>query len=161
MENNLWGNLNELIANVRVPEDILEEQIEYLEKNFGGLVGGKVLRISIGKEWRDFYDELDIKSDFSFSFRIFSDYVDKYEYEICKLTYGIKMYPLAISFGTGIAEEMEKVFELEDHDTVVVVDEEMLVGVLQKILSSKEVHQVLRGLLLIAKKEKMTQECPF
>ncbi len=44
---------------------------------------------------------------------------------------------------------------------VIVDDEEMLLSVLQKILSSREVRQVLRGLLSIAKKEKETQECPF
>lgn len=161
MGNNLWGNLKELVADVRVPEDILEEQIEYLKESFEGLVACRVSRISVSKEWKEFYNEYDVMSDFCFSFRIFSDYVDKYEYEICKLAYGIKMYPLAISFGTGIAEEVEEVFVLEDGDTVIVDDEEMLLSVLQKILSSREVRQVLRGLLSIAKKEKETQECPF
>lgn len=161
MENNLWGNLEELIADVRVPEDILREQVEYLKKSFDGLVGGKVSRIPISKEWEAFYNELGIGSDFSFSFRISSNYVEKYEYEICTLTYGIKMYPLAVSFGTGIAEEMEDVFILEDDDTIIVDDEKMLLSVLQRILSSREVHQVLRGLLAIAKKEREAQECPF
>lgn len=161
MGNNLWGNLDELIADVRVPEDILREQAEYLKKSFDGLVGGKVLRVLILKEWKAFYDKLGIGSDFSFSFSISSDYVEKYGYEICRLTYGIKMYPLAVSFGTGIAEEMKEVFMLEDDDTIIVDDEKMLLIVLQKILSSREVHQVLRGLLAIAKKEREAQECPF
>ena len=53
-----------------------------------------------------------------------------------------------------------KVLEV-DGDTVVVDNEEMLLNVLQKILSSKEVHQVLKGLLTIAKKEKESVYCPF
>lgn len=161
MENNLWGNLNGILDDVRVPEDILKDQIDYLEESFGELVRGRVLRTSISKEWKAFYDQLNVNSDFSYAFKIYSDYVEKYEYEICRLTYGIKMYPLAVSFGTGIAEEMEEVFELEDDDTVVVCDEEMLLSVLQRILSSREVHQVLRGLLSIARKEREEQECPF
>ena len=161
MEKNLWGNLNELVSDISVPEDILIEQAEYLKESLSGLVRCRVIRTDLSRDWTSFYDKLGIGRDFSYSFKICSDYVEKYEYEICKLTYGIKMYPLAISFGAGIAEEVEEVFELEDGDTVIVDDEELLLSVLQKILSSKEVHQVLKGLLAIAKKEKESQECPF
>lgn len=158
---NLWGNLDELVDEVRLPKDILDEQAEYLKERLEGLVRCKVVHKPIGEVWKEFYKKLDVESDFSFSFKLFSDYVEEYEYEICRLTYGIKMYPLAISFGTGIAEELGEVFDLEDGDTIIVGDEQLLFSVIQKILSSGEVHQVLRGLILIAKKEKESQHCPF
>ena len=161
MEKNLWGNLDGLVGDLSVPEDILNKQAEYLKESFGGLVSCKVLRINLSKEWKLFYDGLHIASDFTFSFRICSDYVEKFEYEICSMTYGITMYPLALSFEEGIAEEVKEQLKLKDGDTVVVDNEEMLLNVLQKILSSKEVHQVLKGLLTIAKKEKESVYCPF
>lgn len=161
MEKNLWGNLDGLVDEVSVPEDILIRQAEYLKESFDGLVSCKVSRINLSKEWKKFYNEIDIVSDFSYSFRVCSDYVEKYEYEICSITYGITMYPLAISFGEGVAEEVGEAFELKDGDTVIVDDEEMLLNVLQKILSSKGVHQVLKGLLTIAKKERDSAYFPF
>ena len=88
-------------------------------------------------------------------------YVSNYEYEICRLTYGIKMYPIAISLSEGIVEELEGIFSIEEGNIIVVKDEEQLFDVLQKILSSSEVHQVLRGLITIAKKEAEEQELPF
>lgn len=161
MGKNLWGNLDELVAEISVPEDILKEQADFLGEKFDGLVSGKILRVNLPKEWKEFYREINIASDFSYSFKFYSDYVEKYEYEICKMTYGITMYPLAISFGQGIADELEEAFELEDGDTVIVDNEEMLLNVLQKILSSKEVRQVLKGILTIAKKEKESVYNPF
>lgn len=161
MEKNLWGNLDELVDEVKLPKDILDEQAEYLKESLGGLVKCRVVHNTMARGWKDFYEQFYVESDFSFSFKLFSDYVEGYEYEICQLTYGIKMYPLAISFGTGIAEEVEEVFDLEDRDTIIVGDEQLLFSVMQKILSSREVHQVLRGLLSIAKKEKESQDCPF
>lgn len=161
MEKSLWGNLVSLSSGVKNPKDILEEQAEVLKESLDGLVKCRLPRFLITKEWKEFYKELKVESDFSFSFIMFSDYVENYEYEICKLTYGIKMYPLAISFGTGIAEELQEKFVLQDDDTIVVQNEEQLKSVMKEILSSKEVHQVLQGLLIIAKKEKETLDFLF
>lgn len=161
MEKNLWGNLDELIDEVKLPKDILDEQAEFLKESLGGLVRCRGVHTTIPDGWIEFYEQFNVESDFSFSFKLLSDYVKGYEYEICKLTYGIKMYPLAITVGTGIAEEVKEVFDLEDEDTIIVGDEQLLYSVLQRILSSREVHQVLRGLLSIAKKEKESQDCPF
>lgn len=161
MDKNLWGNLDELINEVKLPKDILSEQAEYLKEHFGGLVRCRVVHIPIARRWIEINVQFGVENDFSFSFKLFSDYVEGYEYEICQLTYGIKMYPLAISFGSGIAEELEEVFDLDDRNIIIVADERALLSVLQRILSSREVHQVLSGLLSIAKKEKESQDCPF
>lgn len=159
MEKNLWGNLTSLMESMRSPKEILEEQENILQAHFGDLIRGKISRISLEKSWREFFYDINIDDDFSYSFKILSDYVENYEYEICKLTYGIKMYPLAISFGTGVAEELLDKYEVQDGDTIVIDEEEKLYSALNDILSSKEVHQVLRGLLVMAKKEK--EELPF
>lgn len=161
MEKNLWGDLEGLVSEVKLPKDILDEQAEYLKESLGGLVKCKIVRIPIPDRVEMTYGSLGVTCDFSFSFKIFSDYVEKYEYEICKLIYGIKMYPLAVSFGTGVAEEVAEVFDLAYSDTIIIDDESLLLSVLERILSSREVHQVLRGLLVVAKKEKESQDCPF
>ncbi len=164
MRKNLWGNLNLnelIISEIKTPKEILEEQAEYLIAISGGLVRGKVLRQAINPTRLKYYKILNIENDFSFSFKIISDYVSNYEYEICRLTYGIKMYPIAISLSEGIVEELEGIFSIEEGNIIVVKDEEQLFDVLQKILSSSEVHQVLRGLITIAKKEAEEQELPF
>lgn len=161
MGKSLWGNLEELTSGVRLPKEILEEQEEYLQKSFGGLVRGRVQTANLAENWMDFYKELGVNSDFCYSFKIYSDYVKKYQYEICSVAYGIKVYPIAISFGPGVAEEVGEVFDLEDGDTVIAQDEEMLLSVLEKILSSREVHQVLSGLVSIAQKEKEEEDVPF
>ena len=159
MEKSLWGNLNELMDGVKNPKELLEEQSVHLIQLSNGLVRGDIRRISLNDSWKDFYKQWKVKSDFSFSFRIISDYVKNYEYEICKITYGIKMYPLAISFGVDIAKELIGRFSIKNEDTIVVEDKEQFLEVLQEILSSKEVGQVLKGLLTIAKNE--AQELPF
>lgn len=161
MGQNLWGNLDGLIEGIKNPKELLDEQAEYLEKQFNGLVKCRILRIELREEWKKFYQNLGGESDFIYSFKLYSDYVEKYGYEICTLAYGIKMYPVAISFGEGIAEELNNDLKIEDGDTIIVKDEKELYVVLGKILTSKEVHQVLRGLLSIAKKEKESQEWPF
>lgn len=161
MKKNLWGNLEELVNEVMPPKDILDEQAEFLKESLDGLVECKISRIPTPDSVKIAYGQLGVKCDFSFTFGIFSDYVEKYEYEICRLTYGIKMYPVAISFGLGIAEAVSEVFDLEYSDTIIVEDEEKLLSVMEKILSSREVRQVLQGLLVIAKKEKESQDCPF
>ena len=161
MERNLWGNLDAIVNEINNPKDILVEQAEYLKESLNGLVRCKVMREHLSNEWIQFYGKLDVICDFTFSFKILSDYVENYEYEICRLTYGIKMYPLAISFGTGIAEELEEMFIIVDGDTIIVDGEENLFNVLQKILSSNEVHQVLKGLISIAKKESGLRDLPF
>lgn len=161
MGKNLWGNLDELMDDMRSPKEILEEQEEILQSSFSGLVRGKILRVDLGKGWLDFFKEIGIEDNFSFSFKILSDYVRDYEYEVCRLTYGIKMYPLAVSFGTGVAEELVNKYSVLDGDTIIVEDEEKLCAVLSEILSSKEVHQVLKGLLTMAKKEKESDDLPF
>lgn len=161
MGKSLWGNLDELTSGIRLPKEILEEQAEFLKKNFDGLVRGRVLSVRLADNWQGFYNQLGVASDFSFSFTIFSDYVEKYQYEICKVAYGIKIYPVAISFGPGIAEEVNEVFDLEDGDTIIAHDEGLLLSVLEKILSSIEVHQVLSGLVTIAQKERESEDVPF
>ena len=157
----MWGNLDELANEVRLPKDILVEQAEYLKQKFDGLVKGRVLSVELSEMWDNFYKGLGVMRDFSFAFIIFSDYIKRYQYEICKVTYGIKIYPVAVSFGPGIAEEVSETFDLEDGDTIIVYDEELLLSVLEKILSSGEVHQVLSGLVSIAQKERISEDVPF
>lgn len=160
MENSLWGNLQGIIEGIRNPEEILSEQAEYLANNVDGLAKCKVRRTSVKQEWQVFYQELGVGCDFVYAFDLYSDYVEKYEYNIFIISYGIKMYPLAITFAEGIEEALEE-FMIHDEDTVIVNNEEEFFKVLKKILSSNEVYQVLRGLLSIAKKEKESRECPF
>ena len=69
------------------------------------------------------------------------------------------MYPLAISFEEEMGNVLRDKFEVMTEDTVVVNDEKELCLALERMLSSKEVRQVLRGLLTIAKKER--EESPF
>lgn len=161
MGKSLWGNLEDITSEVKFPKEILDEQAEYLRNSFGNLVKGKVLPIKLPEMWEEFYKGYDIATDFSYTFTICSDYVKRFQYEICKVTYGIKMYPVAISFESGIAEEVSEVFDLEDEDTIIAYDEEFMISVLEKILSSREVHQVLAGLVSLAQKEKEAQNTPF
>ena len=161
MGKNLWGNLEGLTNEFRYPKEILEEQGEYLGKSVDGLVKCEVLAVDIDDSWKKFYREFGVTSDFAFYFIICSDYVKRYQYNICTVTYGIKVYPIAISFNAGIAEEVAEVFDLVDEDTIVVYDEELLLSVLERILSSREVHQVLGGLMSIAQKERELKNMPF
>ena len=159
MGKSLWGNLEELDGEIKTPKEFLEEQAEALKEILDGLVKGRVSRIAVRQEWKDFYDGLNVECDFSFSLEILSDYVADYEYQICKVAYGIKLYPIAISFDQGIEEVLRGKFEIHDGDTIVVADEEEFLMVLQEILSSDEIHNILRGLVSIAKKERA--ELPF
>ena len=165
MERNLWGNLEGLMDGVKNPKEIFEEQADYLKEHFDGLVGCSVLAFDLRKEWIDYYSDLGVESNFSYSFGLYSDYVARYSYEICTFAYGIKMYPMAISFGTDITKElkikffMKNISIVESEDTIVVEDEGQFLEALQEILSSNGVRQVLKGLLAIAKSE--AQELPF
>lgn len=161
MGKNLWGNLDELTKGIKLPKEILEEQAEYLKQGFAGLVRGRVQSVKLTDSWKSFYDGLHVMSDFAFSFTIFSDYIERYQYQICTVVYGIKVYPVAISFGPGIAEEVNQVFDVVDGDTIIASDEEFLLSVLERILSSVEVHQVLGGLVSMAQKEKESGDVPF
>lgn len=159
MERNLWGNLEGLIDGIKNPKEIFEEQADYLKEHFDGLVRCNILEFELSDGWKGFYDGLNVESDFNYSFGLHSDYVTKYSYEICTFSYGIKMYPLAITFEEKIGEVLEEKFETIEGDTIVVKNEKELCLALERILSSKEVRQVLRGLLAIAKKER--EESPF
>lgn len=161
MGKNLWGNLEGLASELRYPKEILEEQGEYLRKSSDGLVKCEIFALNLEDTWKRFYNRFGVRSDFSCSFMISSDYVKRYQYEICTVTYGIKVYPVAISFDSGIAEEVAEVFDLVDNDTIIVYDEELLLSVLERILSSREVHQVLGGLMSMAQKERESENMPF
>ncbi len=154
MEKNLWGNLGELESTVTYPKDILDEQAVYLNESLGGLVECRVVRKPLSPDQILFYRKQGVISDFSFSVKILSDYVEQYEYEICSLIYSIKIYPMAVSFDDGIEEELSELFTVENMNTIIAHDEREFLDIIQKILSSKEVHQVLSGLISIAKKEK-------
>ena len=154
MEKNLWGNLGDLESTVTYPKDILEEQAEYLNESLGGLVKCRVVRKSLSADQILFCLKHGVTSDFSFSVKILSDYVEHYEYEICSLIYSIKIYPMAVSFDAGIEEELRELFAVENKNMIIAHDEGEFLDIIQRILSSKEVHQVLSGLISIAKKEK-------
>ena len=159
MERNLWGNLEGLIDGIKNPKEIFEEQADYLKEHFDGLVSCDIYEFNFTEGWKSYYSDLGVESSFGYSFELHSDYVAKYSYEICTFAYGIKMYPLAISFEEEMGNVLRDKFEVMTEDTVVVNDEKELCLALERMLSSKEVRQVLRGLLTIAKKER--EESPF
>lgn len=154
MNNNLWGNLIDLKEEFNNPKDILLEQAGFLEKSLDGLIKGKVGSKNVLSDWKDFFEDLKVDTDFNYTLSIYSDYIEKYSYTICEIVYGIKMYPLAILLNEEIIEEMGEEFVVEDGDTIVIKNEEMFYQILEKVFNSKEVHEVLRGLISIAQKEK-------
>ena len=161
MENNLWGSLEDVKCGIRNPKDILEEQADFLREGLDGLVRGSVMRGTVADAWRDFYNGLGVSDAFVYYFRIISDYVEKYEYEAFKIAYGVKLYPLAISFGGEVNSELESQFVVEDGDTIVVENEEEFYKVLKGIFSTNELRQVLKGLVSMASKEKESSDFPF
>lgn len=161
MGNSLWGNLDDLKCEIKNPKSILEEQAEYLKDDLDGLVRCNISRGSVRTEWQGFYNDRGVDCSFAYSFKLISDYVEKYEYEVFKIIYGIKMYPLAMTFESDICKELDGRFVTEDDDTIFVENEEKLLEVLQAIFLSNEVRQVLKGLLSLAKKEKESSDCPF
>ena len=61
---------------------------------------------------------------------------------------------ISASFDAGIEEELRELFAVENKNMIIAHDEREFLDIIQRILSSKEVHQVLSGLISIAKKEK-------
>lgn len=161
MANNLWGNFDDINEKVQEPKDILEEQAMYLKDGTHELVKGNVIRKFVDKSWKDFFSGIGIESDFCFDFNMYSDFIDKYSYTLCTLTYGIKMYPLAITLSSGVIEELTESYIIEDDDTIVVDNEEMLCEIISKVFTTKEVRQVLRGIKTLAQNEIDSQAFPF
>ncbi len=154
MGKNLWGSFEDILGDVKAPKVILEEQSGYLEESTNHIIKGRIQRRKVQEYRKIFYESININCDFYFAYIICSDYVENYSYELCKIAYGIKMYPLAISFDNGIIEDLHGNYELVDGDTVIVNEEGMLIDVLGDAFTSKEVRQVLRGLRAIAQNEK-------
>ncbi|PHR98732.1 MAG: hypothetical protein COA78_25810 [Blastopirellula sp.] len=117
---NLWGDLSELEI-VHTPRTLLEEQAAYLTSATESKIIGVVDVITSG---RTFKFDLDIKVPF----------LNNYEFTILRVTHGISLYPVSISSQLKI--------ENQKCD-----NEEELEEVLETILSSKEMRDILANLL--------------
>jgi len=156
----LWGSLDDVKEEIREPKDILQEQIDILEAVLDELVRGAIIRCTdLDHPLLSSCSSNNIDADFNYSFVLFSNYVEKYNYEVCKMTYGIKIYPVGFTVSDYVCEELSDSFEIADANFLIANDEKSFVEILEAVLNSTEVRQVLRGLVNIAKKEK--KDLPF
>jgi hypothetical protein len=161
MTENLWGSFDDITAEVSEPRDILEEQCKILQDNLKGLITGDVKRTIDLDGWTEFLRKLGVDNSFCYNFTISSDFVGKYNYDVCKIAYGVTLYPLAVVISKVVGNELSAKFTVADGDTIVAENEEEFKRILGCLFTSKEVKQVLRGLSSMANREKASKDSPF
>lgn len=119
-EKHLWGNL-ENIATVRTPKEILSEQASHLYIATGYKLQGQIRERSSG-------------SKFLVSLDIVAPALDNYSYEVLRAIYDLDVYPVNV----------RDVANGKDYE---VKNEKEFLDVIEKILSSPEVHKVISVLI--------------
>lgn len=120
---NLWGDFGDIDLG-RTPTVILREQAGLLRELTNELLEGRVTR-----------SELPISHNFNVSLYVVAPALGGYRVKVVDLTYGFESsYPVQV---------FDSMRELE----VIAKDEEVLVELLKKILSSEEVNRVISTLI--------------
>jgi hypothetical protein len=163
---NLWESFEEEEIKFNNPKTILENQAEYLKKMTDGLVGASIRKLNIINEDKvSFINDIKISPDFIYSITITSSYVENYQFNILKIIYGIKIYPLCIKVNEEVEHEIEeKYFEAKKYKDgqYIIYSEDEFVNILKVILNSKEIRTIIRNLKLIAQEAKEDEyDMPF
>lgn len=161
MSDNLWGNLCDLIQEINQPKDILKAQCDFLQSSLNCLVSGSIKRNELTSSWKNYYSDININADFAYTFTIFSDFIEKYKYDVCTIVYSIKMYPLAVTMSEAVVNELSNDFEIDGDDTIVANDQAEFEKILGSLFQTNEVRQVIRGLVAMAKQEMESKNLPF
>lgn len=161
---NLWGNLSDSMSEVKTPKDIIMEQASIFNAMDNNLAYIDINRRQLtnrGKnQFQSYKDEgEDVDADFVFAFELRSEYLKDFSYDVFRIYYGIKFYPLCISFGSGIENELKKYIEdnidIIDWDGHIyrIDDETAFVDLLERILNTNELAIIIRNVNILAKEQ--------
>lgn len=145
-----WGsNLHK--KNINTPKKILEEQAEYLEKETEGCVFAEVINKKGGLK----------RGEFGLVYLLKAKYFEDYSYKLFSLSHDATIYPLYIELDGFIFDEVKSLFdkmdgvEYDDNGGFdfgeINVDTEIaFIETLKVILSSKEVGNIVSGIITIS-----------
>lgn len=144
---NLWGEL--IDKKINTPKKILEEQSNYLEDMTKGYVYAEVIRRK--NEERPQFGE------FVFHYLLKSRYLEEYSYKLLELSHSVNIYPVFITLDEFVYDEIKSTskifdeFDTDDNDFYVKAsNEEEFIEVLRTILSSKEVINIVSGIITVS-----------
>lgn len=151
MEKSLWGDIN--IESIETPKSILESQAAFLPKLTERKVYAQVQNISEEK----LNAVPTVKRDFNYGFYLKSDYLDKYSYNLFSIHHNINIYPLNISIGSDLKEEIEIDItfsgiekRVDSNNTFIVKDGEKFKYVIGAILKSENVRNIISSLISLS-----------
>lgn len=161
---NLWGNLSESISEAKTPKDIIMEQASIFNEMDNNLAYIDITRkklTNMGRKQFQSYENrgYDVDTDFIYAFELKSEYMQDFSYDVFRIYYGIKFYPLCIALSSGIDSELEKYLE-DSIETVdwqehlyMVEDETDFVNLLEQVLNTKELAVIIRNMNVLAREQ--------
>lgn len=132
---NLWPDFGDFVA--KMPNEILNEQANFLIEKTKGVIYAEVLRIDFeGIYITDDYD--DIKGTFGFRFVIRSKYMEHYKFELFKIFHDFDLYPVTFLLDEKMSEELGKKKAI----TLIHSEQEYL-NFLKKLFNTKRLFNVI------------------
>ncbi|HHT7166507.1 TPA: hypothetical protein ACTZ3T_002828 [Bacillus cereus] len=138
MSNNLWGDLKNL-KSVNNPLDILKEQSGYLMDATDNIIYAEIRN----RESKVFLGEPEC--EFVTIYSLKSKMLEKYEFELLTLFYGITFYPMTIELDENIAENLGIV------GYVVVQNEQEFIDLLKKSLDNDLTKNIISSIYAMSK----------
>ena len=171
---NLWNKTFEATNDVNLPDEIIKVQCSILEEVTNGLIVARIsphsgpifsyikdppfaaLRGLVEPKIIEIQENLGDVSEgyFTFEFFITSTSSPNYKYRVMFLRYEIPFYPVIIVLDESIASELS----LEQ--TISCDSQEEFENIVERILGSKKLENVISSLLAIALKEKQPLKLP-
>lgn len=145
----LWPDLNLNKEDRESPAKVLTEQSEILNKMTNGMLRGKLME----RRYSPTSDDIKMLP-FAFNFRIESDFLNNYSFELLSLYHDIEIYPVYIDLDKLVLEELvkNKVFEGKSKEffRITIHDQNSFIDFLETVFGTIRVQNVLRSIIDLA-----------
>jgi len=145
---NLWRiNEEDYGEDFKTPNEIIKEQIRYLEGKTKEYISGELVEIQL----KDRFEESEETSDFRYNFYINAKFLKNYKLKLFSMTYDTLIYPLRLNFNEDLCEE----FKIDYSDEMECKNEEEFIIQLGDVLKSDYVANTLGILMKLSKNKEM------
>lgn len=128
-------------SDFEAPKSIFEQQAKLLPKLTGDLVYAVVDELSLLTSISE-----GLSNPFAFSFSLKGSFLENYSYKILSFSHNVLIYPVLMNINSEIASELG----IQDVSNEVKSPEELEV-ILQKILNSNRVSEVIGAIIKMSK----------
>jgi hypothetical protein len=146
-----WNKFEE--AKAEYPEDIISKIIIGFNKSTEHLADMKINEL---KDLEKRFSGLD--NDFQFELKLFSPYMSTYVFNVMKIGYDVKLYPVFFNADLDIMIELFPDKRISQRSIMSIKNEDVLVSITEKVFKSKKFIETVEGLMKIAKRNKLAAE---